>query len=64
MTEYLMFFTVNICLDIGRMASYLFQNFQNYTNSLSFKLSFIINSEHIEPNLNGIFANKYGEIQY
>jgi hypothetical protein len=28
---------------------------------LSFSSSFAINSEQIEQNLNGIFANKYGK---
>jgi hypothetical protein len=32
-------------------------------NSLSFRSTFIVNSEHIYQNFNGIFPNKYGEIQ-
>jgi hypothetical protein len=32
-------------------------------NSSSFRSSFIINNEQIEPNLNSIFAIKYGKIQ-
>jgi len=32
-------------------------------NSSWFRLSFIINNEQIEPNLNGGFANKYDKIQ-
>jgi hypothetical protein len=33
-------------------------------NSLSFSLSFIKNTEPIEQNLNGLFMNKYGKIQF
>ncbi len=33
-------------------------------NGLLFSLFFFVNSEPIKKNLNGIFANKYGEIQY
>jgi len=32
-------------------------------NSSSFRSSFIINNEQIEPNLNSVFENKYGKIQ-
>ena len=32
-------------------------------NSSWFRLSFIINIEQIEPNLNGVFANKYDKIR-
>jgi len=31
-------------------------------NSLSFRSSFIINTDPIEENLNGIFVNKYHKI--
>ncbi len=36
---------------------------KNKMNSSWFGLSFIINNEQIEPNLNGVFANKYNKIQ-
>jgi hypothetical protein len=29
-----------------------------------FSLTFTINNEQIEPNLNNVFANKYDKIQY
>ncbi len=32
-------------------------------NTWWFRLSFFINNEQIEPNLNGVFTNKYGKIQ-
>jgi hypothetical protein len=30
--------------------------------SSSFRSSFIVNNEPIEPNLNGVLANKYGKL--
>ncbi len=32
-------------------------------NSSLFRLSFFINNEQTQPNLNGVFVNKYGKIQ-
>ncbi len=57
------FFTVNIHLEIGQNVPYLLQIFQNEMNRLSFSSSFLINSEQIEQNFNGIMANKYVKIQ-
>ncbi len=41
-----------------------FQIFKDEINSLSFRSSFIINAEPIEPNLNGILVNKYNKMWY
>ncbi len=51
---------------LGQKVSYFprfFEIQQNEMNSSWFRLLFIINNEQIEPNLNGVFANKYDKIQ-
>jgi hypothetical protein len=53
---------MNIHLKIVQKVNHLLAIFQNETNSLSFSSSLLVNSEPIEQNLKGIFANKNGKI--
>ena len=47
---------------IRSKSALFFSNVPNLAKSLWFRSSFIINNEPIEPNLNGVFGNKYGKI--
>jgi hypothetical protein len=55
------FFSVNICIEIGGIVPHLLQIFQHEMNNSSFSSPFIVNFEPIEQNFNSIFVNKYSK---
>jgi hypothetical protein len=60
-TSKLLFFNINIPIEIGQIVPHLLWICRKLNDSLSFSSSFIVNFEPIEQNINGIFTNKYGK---
>ncbi len=48
----------------GQKVPYFPQMYWNQSDSSSFKSLFMGNTEPLEPNLNGVFANKYSKKWY